>query len=189
MKLQKTFAASATIKLLVGADNRSRICALLEGRVVKRKSLREVYAENREGERLWAAMAGKPLRDDLPPVPEKRVRAAPKPSGIPSEHQEQVAFIKWFRQQYKGVLIFAIPNAGVRSPQLAAYMKAEGLVPGIPDLCIPEWNTWIEFKRVKGGKVSPEQAEIHQRLQAIGHTVLVAHGCEMAIEQIKGLGK
>lgn len=154
---------------------------------MKRKSLRDTYAENLQGERLWAAMHGKPVRADLPPVPEKRVRAAPKHSAAPikTEHQEQCEFIKWFHKQYPGILIFSIPNAGVRSPGLAAYMKAEGLVSGIPDLCIPEWNVWIEFKRQKGGKVSPEQAEIHYKLRLIGHTVYVAYGCDMAMQQIK----
>ncbi len=154
---------------------------------MKRKTLRETYAENREGERLWAAMAGKPLRDDLPAVPEKRIRkaASAATAAIPTEHVEQCMFIKWFRAQYKGVLIFAIPNAAVRSPQLANYLKAEGMVSGIPDLCIPLWNTWIEFKRQKGGKVSPEQAEIHKTLQDQGQTVFVAYGCDDAIKKIK----
>ncbi len=154
---------------------------------MKRKTLRETYAENREGERLWAAMAGKPLRDDLPPVPEKRIRkaASATTAAIPTAHQEQVAFVKWFRQQYKGILIFAIPNAAVRSPRLANYLKAEGMVSGIPDLCIPAWGTWIEFKRQKGGKVSQEQAEIHKTLQDQGETVFVAYGCDDAIKKIK----
>jgi hypothetical protein len=154
---------------------------------MKRKTLRETYAENRQGEKLWAAMAGKPLRDDLPPVPEKRTRAPNKPSVIPSEHSEQVAFVKWFRAQYKGVFIFAIPNAAMRSPQLAAYLKAEGMVPGVPDICIPKWALWIEFKRTKGGKVSPDQLEVHERLREDGQTVFVAYGCDMAIEQIREL--
>lgn len=150
-----------------------------------RKSLRDTLIENRQGERLWAAMAGKPLRDDLAPVPEKRTRAPNKPSLIPNEHAEQTAFVKWFRQQYKGVFIFSIPNAAMRSPQLAAYLKAEGMVPGVPDLCIPKWNVWIEFKRTKGGKVSDDQKEVHERLREDGQTVFVAYGCDMAIEQIK----
>lgn len=156
---------------------------------MKRKSLREVYAENMQGERLWAAMVGKPLRDDLPPVPERKVRssAAAKVAAVPLEHEEQVNFVKWFRKQYPGVLCFAIPNAGVRSARLATYMRAEGLVSGIPDLCIvTERKTiWVEMKRIKGSKVSPEQEEIHQRLRHIGHTVIVGYGFTMAMEKVK----
>ena len=31
---------------------------------------------------------------------------------VPSEHLEQREFVRWFRQTYKGVRIFAIPNGG-----------------------------------------------------------------------------
>ena len=71
------------------------------------------------------------------------------------ETQEQATFISWFRFQFPGVLIFAIPNgahlagdAKARARHMAR-LKWEGVVSGIPDLCIPEWQTWIEFKRVQ----------------------------------------
>ena len=46
------------------------------GAVVKptfKKSLRETLAENRKGEELWAAINGKPLREDITPIKERRV--------------------------------------------------------------------------------------------------------------------
>jgi len=72
----------------------------------------------------------------------------------PSETEEQEGFVNWFRAKFPGVLIFAIPNGGHRAISTAKRLKAEGVVPGIPDLHVPAWRLWIEMKRVKGGKLS-----------------------------------
>ena len=149
-----------------------------------RKSLRDTLIENQKAEKSWATMYGKPLRDDLEPVKEKRVRAPNKPSDIPKEHVEQVAFVKWFRMQHRGVRIFAIPNAAFRSYGLAAYLKAEGMTKGVPDLCIPAWNLWIEFKKTKGSDTSPEQYEWEAYLNSIGHHHFFAFGCDDAIRKV-----
>lgn len=109
------------------------------------------------------------------------------------EGAEQAAFVEWFRLQYPGTLIFAIPNgaylagdAKARARQMAR-LKWEGLVAGIPDLSIPEWSMWIEFKRVKGGVVSENQKTVCGYLRSIGQTVIVAHGCEDGIRQVREL--
>lgn len=99
---------------------------------------------------------------------------------VPTEHAEQVTLVQWFRRQYPGVLIFAIPNGGQRNAAVALKLKLEGVVRGVPDLYIPAWRTWIEMKRTKGGKVSPEQAAIIDYLRWIGDTVIVARGFEEA---------
>lgn len=104
---------------------------------------------------------------------------------IPSEHIEQRNFVAWFRQQFKNVRIFAIPNGGARSKATAMQLKLEGVAPGVPDLFIPEWLLWIEMKRAKGGRLSPPQKDWIQYLEGIGHTVLVCHGCDDAIQQTK----
>jgi hypothetical protein len=48
--------------------------------------------------------------------------------AVPSEHFEQRELVKWFRQTFKGVRIFAIPNGGVRSLSTAAKLKALSLI-------------------------------------------------------------
>ena len=45
---------------------------------------------------------------------------------IPTEHEEQRDLVRWFRQTWPGVRIFAIPNGGARSPATAGRLKAEG---------------------------------------------------------------
>lgn len=106
---------------------------------------------------------------------------------IPSEHIEQVAFVRWFRAEYPNVMIFAIPNGELRAISVAQRLKAEGVVSGIPDLFIPEWNIWIEMKRQKGGKVSKEQRKIHEQLRTIGHTVIIGYGHKDAIEKLQSI--
>ena len=102
----------------------------------------------------------------------------------PSEHDEQVGFINWFRVKYPQVLIFAIPNGEKRAITVAKRLKAEGVVRGIPDLFIPQWTLWVEMKRISGGRLSPEQKAMIQYLEGIGQKVIVAKGAADASKQI-----
>ena len=106
---------------------------------------------------------------------------------IPTEHEEQRQFVSWFRQTYPDVRIFAIPMGGYRSKVTAIRLKAEGCVPGVPDLFVPAWALWIEMKRQKGGSVSAEQKDWHQYLIGIGHKVLIAKGFEDAVKKLHEL--
>ena len=101
-----------------------------------------------------------------------------------SEHDEQVGFVVWFRSRFPGVLILAVPNGGKRHPGTARKLKAEGVVPGVPDLFVPEWSLWVEMKRAKGGRLSPDQREVIAYLESIGHSVVVGHGAEDASRQL-----
>ncbi len=99
---------------------------------------------------------------------------------FPSEHEEQVGFVRWFRDTFKGVLIYAIPNGGHRAMNVGKDLKDEGVVPGIPDLHVPAWGLWIEMKRVKGGKLSDAQMDMIRYLEGIGHSVIVGNGAREA---------
>lgn len=99
---------------------------------------------------------------------------------IPTEHEEQRAFVEWFRKSFSGVRIFAIPNGGARFKVEAARLKVEGVSPGVPDLFVPEFNLWIEMKRRKGGAVSAEQKDWHEYLTGIQHNVRVCKGADEA---------
>lgn len=103
---------------------------------------------------------------------------------IPTEHEEQREVVRWFRQMWPRVRIFAIPNGGARSAATAGRLKAEGASPGVPDLFIPEWATWVEMKRIKGGVVSPEQKDWMNYLRNVGYCAIVCKGVEDAKQQI-----
>jgi len=101
-----------------------------------------------------------------------------------SEHQEQALFVQWFRRTFPDIRIFAIPNGGARNIVTAGKLKAEGVSPGVPDLFIPEWLTWVEMKRARGGSVSADQKDWHQYLVSLGHKVILGFGCDDAINKI-----
>lgn len=98
-------------------------------------------------------------------------------TGAISEHDLQRSCINWFHVQHPKRLIFAIPNAGKRSYRLGAYMKAEGLTAGVPDLCIPEpangyHGLWVEMK-TKGGEFRESQQHWQRALRMRGYMSVV----------------
>lgn len=95
---------------------------------------------------------------------------------VPYEDDEQIAFVKWFRNAYPDVLMWSTPNGGHRNKSVALKMKLTGQTPGVPDLFIPEWRLFIEMKRQKGGAVSPEQTAIMAELQRVGYRCEVCKG-------------
>ena len=103
---------------------------------------------------------------------------------FPSESEEQIGFLRWFEATFSGVRIFHIPNGGHRAMSVAKKMKAEGVRPGVPDLYIPKWKLWIEMKRQSGGRLSADQRDWIDYLDAIGDDVIVANGATDASRQV-----
>lgn len=103
---------------------------------------------------------------------------------VKTEHEEQRELVQWYRQTYRGSLIFAIPNGGKRGKAEAARLKAEGVTPGVPDLFIPDLRLFIEMKRTQGGSVSADQKAVMARLEAAGYTCAVCKGKAAAQEVI-----
>ena len=91
-----------------------------------------------------------------------------------TEHEIQVACVDYFRLRYPKGLIYAIPNGGQRNVIVASKLKAEGVLSGVPDLCIPIakkgfHSLYIELKNGKAGKVSDNQKAIMEKLQSEGY--------------------
>lgn len=103
---------------------------------------------------------------------------------FPSEADEQVGFLNWFRSQFPGVRIFHIPNGGARSMSVAKRLKSEGVEPGVPDLYVPSWGLWIEMKRQSGGRVSADQRDWIEYLESAGDVVIVGRGAQDASRQV-----
>lgn len=111
---------------------------------------------------------------------------------VPTEHEEQKAVVRWFDLQFpalKGRLA-AVPNGGQRHIAVAAKLKAEGVRKGFPDMMLlkpsgPYAGLLIELKRIKGGTVSPEQADWLQWLSEQGFKTAVCKGADEARETIK----
>lgn len=106
----------------------------------------------------------------------------------PTEHAEQVAFVARCRRE--NIFVFSIPNGVNLSDSKLRFaemekLKAEGLVKGIPDLFLPQFQLFIEMKKRQGGVVSKEQLECHEKLRACGYTVVVARGAKCAWQEIQ----
>ena len=108
---------------------------------------------------------------------------------IPTEHQEQVMLFQWADWALRPNLLYAIPNGGKRDIRTAAMLKAEGVKPGVPDICLPiprggKHGLYIELKRRKGGTVSKEQEAWIRALMGQGYMCAVCHGWEAARDEI-----
>lgn len=119
----------------------------------------------------------------------------------PTEHQMQAEVIRWARMRCnsgKVNLLFSIPNAGKRTVITGRRMRNEGLLAGMPDLCLPVPRVrfleshrvqvfgalYIEMKSAKG-KLSEHQAKMIEILQAAGNRVVVCRSAAEAIAEIE----
>lgn len=70
------------------------------------------------------------------------------------EHAFQVRLVKWLAENARPETVwFAVGNGELRHVNVALRLKAEGVKPGVPDLCflLPEGKTgWLELKARKG---------------------------------------
>ena len=112
---------------------------------------------------------------------------------VPTESQEQQALFQWARLQEKAFpelsLLVHVPNGGLRNLPEAVRFKSEGVRKGFPDLLLPVargtyHSLAIELKRIKGGKLSPEQRDWIIALNTQGYRVAVCYGWEDAAKMI-----
>lgn len=102
-----------------------------------------------------------------------------------SEHEHQIEFVSWFKRNYPDRIIFAIPNGGKRGKLTAFKLSMEGVLKGVPDICIPAMRggfggLYIEMKEPTKGRLSKEQKEVIAKLQADGYRVEVCYGVDEA---------
>lgn len=101
-----------------------------------------------------------------------------------NEELEQTWLIQWatmLSSQHKELaLLHHIPNGGLRSKSEAKRLKAAGVKPGVPDLCLPVarqgyHGLYIELKAGKG-KASANQEEWLESLNHQGYKAIICHG-------------
>ena len=116
---------------------------------------------------------------------------------FPTERQNQRAILKMIGTCFPRVLVHHSPNgahlAGVGSAKFKQMgaLKGDGLKPGFPDLiCL--WSVakgaFIEVKREKTGRVSPEQYAMHEELKALCWPILVTFSVQDAFDFLRDNG-
>ena len=105
------------------------------------------------------------------------------------EHTEQVKLVQRVRAFYPDVLIAAIPNGGDRTASGRVRLRGEGVLPGMPDLCVLEacggfHGLFVEMKTATGQQ-SKEQKALQLQLNANGYLCTVARSAAEGFEIIK----
>ena len=87
---------------------------------------------------------------------------------------------------------------GPIQPGEAAHLKAQGVKPGVPDICLPVPRgkftaLYIEMKRRKHAEISEAQRGWIEALNRVGNRAVVCYGWDEArealIEYLKGVEK
>jgi hypothetical protein len=107
------------------------------------------------------------------PKPKRKAAAAALPEWLLQAHM----MAEWNKLESEGWAFSAVGdmNAARRSPQTAMQCKAMGMKAGEPDVRLygyPARILFLEVKTTKGKKSDAQDAR-HDRLAALGHTVLV----------------
>ena len=120
--------------------------------------------------------------------------ASGKNRKCPLESEEQQALFAWARLQERTypelALLVHVPNGGLRNMPEAVRFKAEGVRKGFPDIMLPVARGGfhalaIELKRIRGGRVLPEQREWIDALTGQGWRSVVCRGADEARDEIE----
>ena len=106
------------------------------------------------------------------------------------EHTEQVKLVQRVRAFYPDVIIASIPNGGDRTALERVRLHSEGVLAGMPDLCVLEalggyYGLFVEMKTATGQQ-SKEQKALQLQLNNRGYLCTVARSASEGFEIIKG---
>ena len=108
-------------------------------------------------------------------------------TALHSEHEEQVALVQWFRDNFKepDYIIFAVPNGGKRCGAEAERLRKEGVKSGVSDLIILSHGKviFLEMKKLNG-KLSDKQKEFNENVEYLGFISIVGYGASDASKKI-----
>lgn len=110
---------------------------------------------------------------------------------IATEKKEAVKLVQWARLNYQiKKLLFKINNEGSKNSLDGYQNQLEGVLKGVSDYFLPlpkgkYHGLWVELKRTKGGKVSPEQLEWIGLMRENGYAAGVCYGADHAIKVIE----
>jgi hypothetical protein len=115
--------------------------------------------------------------------------APPKRNGN-AEAQVQAWIVTYIRTIAPDLIVFHPANGGWRSKGEAARFKWQGVLAGIPDLCIVGRDGVVRFIEVKSetGSLSEAQREMRDRLAAMRVPYVVARSIDDVRDAFKRWG-
>jgi len=114
----------------------------------------------------------------------------PRHQEVLPEWKEQTYVVEWANMNpIARECLLAIFNEGKRSIQRSVIMKRMGLRAGVSDLFMAypthgKHGLWIEMKKRRGSKISPEQRTWINRMNSLDYVAVVAYGWEHATKVI-----
>lgn len=107
---------------------------------------------------------------------------------IPTEAADQIKVNNYCYRH--GILMFAIPNGGYKTKDVARGQKFQGVKKGVPDMFIPIprgkfHGLFIELKRLKKYVISEEQEWWIEKLNKQGYLAKFCFGSQDAIRTIE----
>jgi len=171
-------------------DNKADTMGRMTQEELEAKSAKNKAAWNRAGvTHAEVAKVTKGKVGKFKPLHDAKIRVSRK-EVLPSEHEEQAAFIAWCDQHPIAKHIFSIPNGANKSFASAAKFKREGLRSGIPDLFLPVarkgfHGLFIEMKRRRFANVTFQQGAWQAALVHQGYHCVICYGADEAIAVIQ----
>lgn len=110
--------------------------------------------------------------------------------NLNKEASIQASIYQWVRAVAPDVLIWAVPNGGLRSKREGARLKWTGVLAGIPDLSGLAPGPLAFFFEVKppGEYLDPPQREIREKLEGLGVLYAVVRSIDDAREAFRVWG-
>jgi len=109
--------------------------------------------------------------------------SAPAPRrDLNAEARIQAAIVEWIRTVAPDLLVFHVPNGGLRSKAEAARLKWIGTLAGVPDLVIlgRDGRVWLIEVKAAGSYLSADQCVIRDRCTAMRIPFAIARSIDDA---------
>ena len=106
-----------------------------------------------------------------------------------NESKLQSSCVKYFRYNYRDLILYSIPNGGLRDKRNAVVLKREGVLPGVPDLFLAHPSNgyhglYIELK-VGKNKLTDHQKRVIYKLEKENYKVVVCYSLDEFITAVR----
>jgi hypothetical protein len=107
-----------------------------------------------------------------------------------AEASRQAAIVEYVRLVAPEIVIWAVPNGGLRTKTEAARLKWTGVLAGVLDLtlALPDGQCAFWETKTPRGRPSADQLEFIGRLEKLGHVWAVVRNIDDARRELKNCG-